>query len=173
MVLGRFTFRATTLEENERPTANSLSSERVDRMGSVLQEWTEFLSLKKQTVLLGAIRSPDTIFTLKLKQVTVWIRTQVLRNADPMTGFMHAALQELPLFEQIDREFERMPLHAAHHILLAMQVLGIEHPDQSVRTTARGWYHDAVKSQHLNPETDEEYQSRMTDNLLRIEEGTS
>jgi hypothetical protein len=95
---------------------------------SVLQDWVSSLSLKKQTVMLGAIRSCDTVSTLKIKQVTTWIRTKLLRNADPMTGFMHAALDDLPLFEQIDREFERLPLHFAHHLILALQVIGYRTP---------------------------------------------
>lgn len=140
----------------------------------VLQEWVQRLSWKKQTVLLGAIRSPDTLTTLKLKQITIWIRTKILNNADPMTGFMHGSLNELPLFEQVDREFERLPLHAAHHILLAMQVIGIEHPDTGgIGATARGFYSDAIFAQHLNPESPTQYEARYKDSPDRVLEGTS
>jgi hypothetical protein len=132
------------------------------------------LSFKKQTVLLGAIRSPDTLHTLKLKAVTVWIRQHILQNADPMTGFMHGAFGDsLPLFEQLDRDFERLPLHAAHHIMLAMQVVGTEHPDAGTAQTALCFYHDAVNAQHLNPETYSQYRARYADNRDRMETGTS
>jgi hypothetical protein len=129
--------------------------------------------MKKQTVAIGAIRSPDTIFTLKLKQVTIWIRNHLLINADPMTGFMHAALLELPLFEQIDREFERMPLHAAHHIMLAMEVIGFDHPNKDTSMSAMRFYQDAVRAQHLNPETRDQYEARYTDNVRRVAMGVS
>ena len=143
-------------------------------MTSVLQDWVCGLTYKKQTVLLGAIRSPDTLHTLKLKSVTVWIRQHILRNADPMTGFMHGGFGDsLPLFEQLDRDFERLPLHAAHHIMLAMQVIGTEHPDARIAYAALGFYRDAVNAQHLNPEMDDQYQSRYTDNVERMESGTS
>jgi hypothetical protein len=151
-------------------------------VSSVLQPWVESLSLKKQTVLIGVIRAPDTVFTLNLKRVTVWQRAVILIDADPMTGFMHKALCDLPLFEQIDREFERLPLHAAHHILLGMQVIAYEWalaqdksnshgPDYG--SMARKFYDDAVRAQHLHPEPRAEYEARMTDNPVRIESGTS
>jgi|PlaIllAssembly_1097288.scaffolds.fasta_scaffold27568_6 hypothetical protein len=142
-------------------------------MGVLIQDWLSNLSIKKQTVAIGAIRSPDTVFSLKLKQVTVWIRKHLLNNADPMTGFMHAALAELPLFEQIDREFERLPLHAAHHIMLAMEVIGFDHPDPEISLTAMRFYSDAVRAQHLNPETRDQYEARYKDNPLRVEMGLS
>lgn len=140
----------------------------------VLQDWLEPLSWKKQTVLLGAIRSPDNIHTLKIKQVVVWLRAVVLRDADPMTGFMHGALREgLPLFESMDREFERLPLHAAHHLILAMQIVMNEHPDPDTASQARKFYTDAVEAQHLSPEPRGQYEQRMTDNASRVEEGVS
>lgn len=135
---------------------------------SVLQEWLTNLSWKKQTVVLTALRSPDNIHTLKLKEVTIWIRTHILENADPMTGFMHAALKGLPLFEHLDREFERLPLHTAHHIMLAMETIGFEHPDSQVRATAWKFYSDAVDAQHLNPETRDQYESRYADAPTRV-----
>jgi hypothetical protein len=142
-------------------------------VGPVLQDWVCEISWKKQTVLLVALRSPDTLTTLALKKITVWLRTRVLRNADPQTGFMHGNLQTLPLFEHIDREFERLPLHMAHHFILAMEVIGFEHPDTRVRATAWKFYSDAVDAQHLNPETWDQYESRYQDNADRVEEGLS
>lgn len=142
-------------------------------MPSALQPWVLELSLKKQTVLMGAIRSPDSVHTLEVKRIVVWIRRQVLVNADPMTGFQHAALGGLPLFEQVDREFERLPLHAAHHILLAMQVIGMDHPQYDPRSTAWSWYGEAVAAQHLNLETRDQYEARMRDNPARVEEAYS
>lgn len=140
---------------------------------SVLQPWVEELSLKKQTVLIGATRAPDVLTTLKLKQITVWIRAVILRDADPMTGFMHKALRELPLFEQVDREFERLPLHVAHHILLAMQVIAFEHTNPEQSRAAWNFYLQAVEAQHLLPEPHSMYEARMTDNVERVETGTS
>lgn len=143
-------------------------------MSYVLQEWMEDLSWKKQTVLIGAIRSPDTISTLKIKQVVIWIRAVVLRNADPLTGFMHGALRQgLPLFAHMDREYERLSLHAAHHIMLAMQVIGNEHPDDEISGQARHFYYALVEAQHLEPEYQAKYDERMADNPNRLTEGMS
>lgn len=141
---------------------------------NVLQDWIDDLSWKKQTVLIGAIRAPDDLHTLKVKQIVTWVRAVVLRDADPMTGFMHKALDKgLPLFEHIDREFERLPLHAAHHLILAMQVIAYEHPSAEISGEALTFYHAAVDAQHLNPERRTQYEARMTDNPNRVEEGVS
>lgn len=143
-------------------------------MNFVLQDWLGEISWKKQTVLLGAIRSPDDVHTLKIKQVVIWLRAVILKDADPMTGFMHGALRQgLPLFEHMDREFERLPLHAAHHIILAMQVVMSEHPQREISLEAQKFYHDAVEAQHLNPEGTGQYEQRMADNPDRAEVGTS
>lgn len=139
----------------------------------VLQDWVCNISWKKQTVLLGALRAPDVITTLAIKEITIWIRLHVLENADPMTGFMHGSLQKLPLFEHIDREFERLPLHCAHHILLAMQVIAREHPELDIASNVYKFYHDAINAQHLNVETRQQYEARYRDQPDRIKTGIS
>jgi hypothetical protein len=143
-------------------------------MGSVLQGWVEDLSWKKQSVLIGAVRAPDVLSTLNVKKITVWIRAVSLRDADPMTGFMHGALRDgLPLFEQIDREWERLPLHVAHHLLLAIQVIANEHPELPLRVEALSFYNAAVDAQHLNAEGRAQYEQRYADNPDRIRESLS
>jgi hypothetical protein len=142
-------------------------------MSAVQQDWVQELSWKKQTVMFAAFRSPDTLNTLAFKKITIWLRIHILQNADPQTGFMHANLSTLPLFEHVDREFERLPLHTAHHIMLAMEVIGFEHPDAAVRMTAWKFYADSVDAQHLNPETRDQYESRYEDNVHRVLEGIS
>lgn len=132
------------------------------------------MSWKKQTVLLGALRAPDDLHSLKVKQIVIWIRSVVLNDADPMTGFMHKALGNgLPLFEHIDREFERLPLHAAHHIILALEVIAFEHPESDIAEEAATFYYDAVNAQHLNPERRTQYEQRMADNPARVEKSLS
>lgn len=143
-------------------------------MPSVLQDWVEKLSWKKQTVLLVALRAPDTLTTQRIRQIVVWLRAVILCDADPTTGFMDRALQQgLPSLDHIDREFERLSLHAAHHIILSMQVIGNEHPAEHIATTARKFYENAVDAQHLNSELRGQYEERMADNIDRIEIGTN
>ena len=128
---------------------------------AVLQEWVCQLSWKKQTVMLGTIRSPDVPFSVEFKSITTWLRANILENADPVTAFMRSPL--LPRFDHVEREFERLPLHSAHHILLAMQTISFEHPDQLVRYVAEEWHRTAVLYQHMNPETRAQYEARYTD----------
>lgn len=134
---------------------------------SVLQNWVCDLPWKKQTVLIGAIRSPDVLTTLKFKQVTTWIRSKVLEDADPRTAFMRDAT--LPKFEHVEREFERLPLHCAHHILLALQVILFDHPDSLVQYEAEEWYRQSLMLQHLNPENRGQYEARYIDQVDRVE----
>ena len=131
------------------------------KSNAVLQEWVCSLSWKKQTVLLGAIRSPDVPFSVDFKSVTTWIRAHVLENADPVTAFMRSPL--LPRFDHVEREFERLPLHSAHHILLAMQVIAFEYPNDLTQYVAEEWSRTAILYQHLNPETRDQYEARYTD----------
>ena len=108
---------------------------------------------------MECIRAPDTIISLRLKQITTFIRSVVLKNADPTTDFMLDA--ELPGYAEIVREFERLPLHMAHHILMTLEVIGYDHPNDEIRKISWEFYQDAIHSQHLNVETKEEYEKRM------------
>jgi hypothetical protein len=137
-------------------------------MSSALQDWVTELSLKKQSVMLGALRSPDVLVSLGFRQVTVWLRTQVLKNADPESGFMHKGKEKLPLFSAINREFEQLPLQSARHILLAMQVIALEHPGSAVKGAAFKFYTDAVEAQHLNVERREQYEARYLDKARKV-----
>jgi hypothetical protein len=132
-------------------------------MSSVLQEWVNDLSMKKQTVMLGALRTPDTLISLQFREVIVWLRTRVLQNADSESGFMHAGEEKLPNFKSIEREFEQLPLQAARHILLAMQVIAQEHPNTEVGGVAWKFYTDGVQAQHLNVEGQDQYEARYAD----------
>jgi len=125
---------------------------------SVLQEWVCTLSWKKQTVLIGAIRAPDLPISARFKQISTWLRSQILENADPTTGFMRDAL--LPEGGEIEKEFERLPLHCGHHILLAMQVIAFEHPDLGVGREAGNWFTRLIHLQHVNQETKGQYEAR-------------
>ena len=131
----------------------------MSKASAVLQEWVCTLSWKKQTVLIGAIRAPDLPISPRFKQVCTWTRSQILENADPTTGFMRDAV--LPAHGgEIEKEFERLPLHCGHHILLAMQVICFDHPNSMTRWEAGKWFAASLSLQHVNPETRDQYQAR-------------
>lgn len=129
-------------------------------MPRLIQLWLHSLSLKKQTVTIGAIRAPDVSTTRDFRQISKWIRATCLENADPSTGFMEGAEEGLLIFEEIDREFERLTLHATHHILLALQVIAFDHPDKNISDQAKHFIESAIEAQHLNVETREQYENR-------------
>ncbi len=125
----------------------------------VLQDWVLKLNFKKQTVLMECIRAPDTPISLHFKQITTFMRAMILKNADTTTDFMKDA--ELPDYASVEREFERLPQHCGHHILMTLEVIGYDHPDSEIRLKAFEFYQDGVHSQHLNVEAEDEYETRM------------
>jgi len=129
--------------------------------GCVLLPWVLRLPWKKQTVLMEMLRAPDAPISLRFKQIITFLRSIILHNADRTTGFMLDA--ELPDFAGIQREFERLPQHCTHHVIMTLQVVTYDYPDEEVRRKAFEFYKDAVHAQHLNIETKEEYNIRLSD----------
>lgn len=127
----------------------------------VVQEWLYPLSWKKQTVALECLRAPDTACPPMIRQMFRWMRGAVLHNADPTTRFM--AEQKLPEFDDVERDFERLPLHCAHHVLMTLQIIAYEHPERWVKGAAYRFYLAAVTAQHLAIETKATYEQRYLD----------
>ena len=125
----------------------------------VLQDWVVGLGWKKQTVVMEMTRAPDCSVSVQAKSLITFIRGTILKNADTTTDFMRDAV--LPGYKDIEREFERWPLHVAHHVLMALQVIGLQHPDTEIRLAAYSFYRDAVHAQHLETEPDGDYERRM------------
>lgn len=125
----------------------------------VLQEWVQALSWKKQTVLMECIRAPDVPASKELRMIFRYFRSVILKDADPTSDFMKGAF--LPQYDVIMREFERLPLHCAHHVLMALEVIGYDHPDENKQSECWMFYCDAVKEQHFEIEGRVKYNSRM------------
>lgn len=146
-------------------------------MSSVVQSWVgECCTWKQQTVLLAAFRGcdglpkhdPSKVFTKKM-------RSTLLNNADTSSTFMVDADFALTdeHKEPIDDFFidcsrgsmDAYPVHWFLHLLQAAEIVAYKCPIESVAEYWRYFYLCGIKAMHVNPETEEQMDARLADNL--------
>jgi len=135
---------------------------------SVLKEWvTIHCTWKEQTVLLCAIRGPDAGGSPQLKAWTRWIRSVVLNNAAPHKTFMRAerVTPILKLAEESPLVFDMLPVHFLGHLMHALEVIGYRHHSQSIANDAREGYRQLCEYLHLTPETKQQMEDRLKDEV--------
>lgn len=151
---------------------------------SVMQEWTQQLSMMQQTVLLTAIRGPDGLPKYGcVKMLLRWYRRCVVLSAmdgkvlgDPCDSnggsFTGPSLPEVtedwesPMSEILSeylRTLDAVPHHFQLHLMHAIEILGYKHPCERIRN----WWHDAyrrlVRDMHLHPESEAQLDERLGD----------
>ena len=92
------------------------------------------------------------------------MRATLLQNADETSGFMSP---NFPSQEQA-REFletglDRYPSHWLIHFLHAAEIIGYKHPDTAIRSYWYQFYITGVNALHLNPETEDQLNARLSD----------
>jgi hypothetical protein len=151
----------------------------LERGQSVLQTWVLSLSFMQQTVLMTALRGADTVAKLHpSKYLLRWYRRCVLYSAfdrcvltdphDPRGGSFTGSIEANSLDELASkylRSVDEMPLHFHLHLVHAVEILGYKHPDANVRTWWNGFYNAAVRDMHLRPESEEDLDRRLGDDL--------
>ena len=132
-------------------------------MPQLLKPWVHNLSLKMQTVLMTGIRGSDSRYMENCKTYTRWIRAQCVENADMSTKFMKDIT--LPRLEDLEKELDYCTVHFFGHLIHCMTIIAYKHDDSQVRRTA--WYHlyGLTGILHLQPETEEEINNRLKDNI--------
>lgn len=150
-------------------------------MASVLQDWVMNLPMMQQTVLLTATRAPDGLRKMHpVKTLCRWLRRCYLISAfdkcildDPYDtrggSFMgpcttvdvvsidHAAQLYIDTGDEI-------PLHFHFHLQQAAEILGYKHPVRHIREWWFMFYTRLVAFGHLNIETEEQLDIRLSDN---------
>jgi hypothetical protein len=150
-------------------------------MKSVLQDWVMELPLRYQGTLLTAVRGCD----VEAKQ---WTRTGVAYSPGRrLTAFIRFCFMNPADTREIDVEegsffmstppdpfkpsaFGHLPLHWYSHAMHALEIIGEHHPVLSTKRLAGNLYVDMVEALHLNEETSEEMETRLTED--RIASGT-
>ena len=155
---------------------------------SVLQPWVEDLTYMQQTVLLTAIRGPDSIRKDHVsKKLCRWLRRCILLSAfdrdvlnnpyDPRGGSFTGPSIGPYTNKHVDwpdemneivtdylRTIDELPHHFQLHFIHATEILGYKHPDT---ITASWWYSTylrLVNDMHLLPESEIQMDKRLGDN---------
>ena len=150
---------------------------------SVLQPWVEKLTFMQQSVLITCTRGPDTLEKNHVaKMLLRWFRRCYLYCAfdhklytdpyeigggsftGPCIGRLDNATRKY--FQQVDM----IPLHFHLHLMHASEILGYKHPDEKTKNWFHSFYRAIVKDMHLNIETEEQMDYRLSDEESRWKE---
>lgn len=149
-------------------------------MTSVLQDWVMELPLREQGTLLTAVRGCDiepkqwtaTGFSDSPgRRITAFVRWCFMNPADEReVDIPGAFFKSVPPDPFRPSEFGHLPLHWYAHVMHALEVIGVRHPDHGVAAQARELYEQMVKGLHLNVEAAWEMKTRLSED--RIAKGT-
>jgi hypothetical protein len=146
---------------------------------TVLQQWVESLTLMQQSVLITSVRGPDTLPKYHVsKYLLRWYRRCILLSAfdrcaltDPhdLRGGSFTGPIEAPSLDDVAsrylRSVDEVPFHFHAHLIHAAEILGYKHPDHAIRAWWHSFYSAAARDMHLHPETEQELDKRLGDNL--------
>lgn len=126
--------------------------------GGVLLPWVSALPLKMQSVLLSALRGPDTHHAPHTKRIVRWLRPATQRNADPTTEYMRDA--GLPAWADAKSELEFSSVHYFGHLMEALEIVSHRHPDLGMRFQAWEFYVAMCDLLHVRVEDDRDFERR-------------
>lgn len=138
--------------------------------GSILQDWVTKLSLRHQGTLIVATRGCDTAPKYPLdspeRQLAGWIRYCTLNPADPREVDIPGSF-----WYNIPPSFKpsalgHYPLHWYTHVMHALEVIGTYHPDTVCNKPSRSLYLSMVASLHLEPESLDALEERLTEDRI-------
>lgn len=147
-------------------------------MPSVLPDWISDLPMQQQSVLLLACRGPDGIGKFHpCKGVVCAYRAFVLKAAywgremkfaeEADTFMTRHIFDSTLLWDHTVRTFfahvDELPHHAYMHLVHGVQILGYKHPSPMAREIWHQFYLRCCDDAHLNPETEVEMDSRLSD----------
>lgn len=157
---------------------------------NVLQDWVQEQTFMQQSVLISAIRGADGIGKYhKYKNMMKWYRRCVLISAfdnetidnpydergGSFTGNSIDRRELLPNFpweapmEKVVDDFmtsrDELPYHFTVHFMHAAEILGYKHTDLRIRKWWNMVYIRMVDSFHLYPESEEQMDLRLGDNM--------
>lgn len=133
------------------------------------------LPLRAQGTLLTGVRGCDLTPKLPLdsaeRQLVSFLRWCVMNPADPReVDIPGAFFQSTPPAGWKASQFGHYPQHWYSHLMHCFEVIGYDHHDPQVRTTAFSIYLKLVDNLHLNMESRLQYDKRISED--RIAAGT-
>lgn len=139
---------------------------------SVLQDWVMELPLREQGVLLTAVRGCDLTPKHPLdapeRELVGCIRNAFMVPADPREvdhspGSFFRTYLTSPFKPSA---FGHYPQHWVSHVMHAVEVIGYRHPNLYMREWFYELYRQFCKSLHVNPETFEQYEARLSEDRI-------
>jgi hypothetical protein len=145
----------------------------------VFQDWWLNLSMQQQSVLILAIRGPDTMRKYHpCKTIIRMYRATVLKAAylgrameldeGDETMFMHLHnisdtrvwnLYVKSYFDTVDE----LPMHYHLHLLHGAEIIGYKHPHPFLKARWQSFYLKGCEGMHINPETEAQMDERLND----------
>jgi len=151
-------------------------------MQSVLQDWVMELPLREQGTLLTGVRGcdvvqkgfqptfPDTPDAVA-RGLVAFLRFCFMVPADAREIDVPGAFfKSLPPARWRPSMLGHLPQHFYAHLMHAFEVVGMRHPNGMLAAEALSIYHGMVENLHLQPESFERFEARMTED--RIANGT-
>jgi hypothetical protein len=140
-------------------------------MSSVLQPWVMELPLRYQGTLLAAVRSCDVTpkrpYSEIGRRLTAYLRWTFMVPADEReVDEAGAFMQSQPPFGWKASDLGHFPEHWYSHLMHAFEVVGYECPDRVTRQECQRIYETLVYNLHLNPETREQMNARLTEDRI-------
>lgn len=141
---------------------------------SILWGWVEDLGLRHQGVILTAIRGCDGVAKHDVsKPVMRAIRAVTLipfdaRELSEPKGFMYyeAGYEFRQAIVAFAKNMDEYPSHFVWHVIHACEVIGYCHGWDYVREDFRFAYGHLIKKFHVNPESKEEMEARLTEDRV-------
>lgn len=141
-------------------------------MTSVLQDWVMALPLRHQGTLLAAVRGCDSVpkrpYDSTARQLVGYLRWTFMVPADPSEiGIPGAFMQNHPPSPHWrPSDIGHLPEHFYTHLMHAYEVVGYECPHHEIAEECQFIYLKLVDNLHLQPETRERMNVRLTENRV-------
>lgn len=146
-------------------------------MSSVLQPWVTELPIRYQGTLLTAVRGCDDepktwtrtgVAYSPGRRLTAYIRWCFMVPADPreVDAEEGAFFRSLPPESLKPSQFGHLPQHWYAHVMHALEIVAYCHPDQKTRLNCTVLYFKFVHNLHLQPETYEQMERRLTEDRI-------
>jgi hypothetical protein len=135
---------------------------------SVLMDWVTELPFMQQALLLLALRGPDGIEKYNTaKNIIRYMRSTVLKPAGEYDGNQDGFMwKDWTNFFEYGNSFfyntDQYPMHFLMHMIHAAEVIGYNHPDPGMRMYWEWFYFKACESYHMNPETKDQLNKRLS-----------
>lgn len=153
-------------------------------MKSVLQDWVMELPLRHQGTLLTAVRGCDNepktwtsrgVAYSPGRRLTAFIRFCFMNPADirEVDYEEGSFFQSTPPMPFKPSEFGHLPQHWYSHVMHSLEIIGQYHPDGITAEKAYMMYIEMVHNLHLNPESSDAMEARLTEDRIRVKKVVS